>query len=96
MDDKYQLPTERQREKLCEMLAQAIIQMRSLGWAGQAEQIADLADAFHNLPREMYGWGQWDWDLFRLMLRDYQCKYFGKDKAESGYVAMLDQIRNES
>lgn len=95
MDSKYQLPTERQKEKLCAMLADAIIQMRALGWDGEAAQVADLADAFHNLPREMYGWGRWNWDFFRLSLRHYQCKYFGEDKAESGFVAMLDQIRHE-
>ncbi|MEO6907613.1 MAG: hypothetical protein ABI210_06955 [Abditibacteriaceae bacterium] len=97
MDDKYQLPSERQREKLCDMLADAMVHIRALAWAGDAkhEEIADLADAFHNLPREIYGWGTWNWDSFRRMLQNYQIKYFGEDNADEGFVAMLDKIRNE-
>jgi hypothetical protein len=102
MHEKHQLPTERQKEKLCEMLADAIDEMRALTspryfWdrSRKLEQVGELANAFHNLPREIYGWGTWDWDLFRERLCRYQCKYLGEDEAETGFVVMLDQIRNE-
>jgi len=34
------------------MMHYAFIEMRLLGWGGKAEQVADLADAFHNLPAD--------------------------------------------
>lgn len=43
--------TDAQRRKLCEMMYAAFVEMRMLGWEGKSEQAADLADAFHNLPK---------------------------------------------
>jgi hypothetical protein len=36
------------------MLYRAFLQIRMMGWAGKAEQAAELADLFHNLPQEMW------------------------------------------
>src|SRR5262245_12280316 len=44
------LLTEQQRQELCRMLFNALLEIRGLGSQGKAQQAADLADAFHNLP----------------------------------------------
>jgi aminoglycoside phosphotransferase len=64
--------------------------MRLLGWAGKAQQAADLADAFHNLPT-----GMWQVDFNLQLFRDaflvpYQQKY-PQGRARD-YVAMVDEI----
>ena len=91
------LPTPKQREMLCDMIHYAFVELRLLGWGGHGEQGADLADAFHNIPKEMYGWGGFSWSTFRGMLETYQSKWRGKG-AVSGrdYVAMLDEIRQSA
>jgi hypothetical protein len=61
---------------------------------GHSAQAADLADAFHNISKEMYGWGSFSWDMFRGMLEDCQRKWRGKtDVFGRDYVTMLDEIR---
>jgi hypothetical protein len=84
------LPTEQQRERLCDMIACAFGEVRMLGWAGRSKQAAALADAFHNLPRDMNRCGLWQWEELREVLQQYQQKY----KASRDYVAMLDEIRS--
>ncbi len=83
------LPTEQQRRRLCEMMAWAFLEIRMLGWAGHAQQAADLADAFHNLPQEMYGVGLWQWARVREELQHYQQKYGGS----RDYVGQLEEIK---
>jgi hypothetical protein len=46
--------TDQHRKKLCHLLHHALIEMRVLGWAGKSGQAADLADAFHELPKDMW------------------------------------------
>jgi hypothetical protein len=82
--------TEGQRQKLCEMLYAALIEMRMLGWAGKSEQAADLADAFHNLPT-----GMWQNDFSLIFFREsflvpYQRKY--PEERVRDYVAMVDEV----
>lgn len=84
-------PTEKQREMLCDMMHAAFIELRLLGWGGNATAAADLADAFHSLPTEMFR-GRFDWDLLRGMLGEYQRKWRGSSSGRD-YVRMLDQIR---
>jgi hypothetical protein len=69
MSEIILLPNDRQREALCDLMCRAFVDIRALGWSGRAEQAADLADAFHNLPKEMYGWGRWDMAVFRGVLQ---------------------------
>ena len=83
------LPNAEQREALCELIARAFIEARSLGYQGKSEQVADLADAFHNLPTEMYGTGLWNVEHARWMLQEYQDKY---RERPYDYVAMFDEI----
>jgi hypothetical protein len=65
---------------------EAFVELRSL----PEEQAHDLAYAFHNLPKTMYGWGSWSVESARGPLAHYQTKH----KANIGYdyVAALDAI----
>jgi hypothetical protein len=93
MADADPLPNEEQRRLLCEMIAVAFVEIRLLGWEGKAQQAADLADAFHNVPREMYGWGLWKRRTFRGGLEDYQRKYHGDSYCgRRDYLKMFDAI----
>jgi hypothetical protein len=92
MSDIVLLPNDKQREALCDMMYQAFVEIRALGWAGRAGQASDLADAFHNLPKEMYGWGRWDVEGFRQMLQHYQDKYPRAVHGGRDYLAMFDLI----
>lgn len=76
--------------KLCEILHHALVEIRLLGWSGRAAQAADLANVFHEMPHEMYGWGCFNWRLLRRTAMEYREKYPG---SLYDYVAMLDVIR---
>jgi hypothetical protein len=65
------LPTEEQRVALCDLMHNAFVELRYL----EGEQAHDLAYAFHNLPKEIYGWGGWSPDGFRARLAHYQSKH---------------------
>ncbi len=43
-----------QQQHLCEMLHCALSEIQYFTLAGKVQQAADLADAFHNLPRELW------------------------------------------
>lgn len=45
---------DKQRKALCNILHLALTEIRQLGYSGKAERAADLADAFHNLPQEIW------------------------------------------
>jgi hypothetical protein len=87
------LPTDDQRVRLHDMVAMAFVEIRLLGWAGRAEQASDLADAFHNIPREIYGWGRWSIEITRGMLQSYQDKYHNEEySGRTNYVAIFNSI----
>jgi hypothetical protein len=90
--DPDPLPNDAERRALCELLAAALVEIRSVAGGGHkgvdAVQAHDLAYAFHNLPREMYGWGTWSIAGFRGRLVHYQRKYPGG----TDFVKMLDKI----
>ena len=89
------LPTLKQREMLCDMIHHAFLELRLLGACGNGEQVSDLADAFHNIPKEMFGWGNFSWEIFRGMLETYQSKWRSKTTVTGrNYVEMLDAIRH--
>ena len=98
MEDKEardaRLLTEQERQGLCKMLFNALLEIRMLGNEGKAEQAADVADAFHNLP--IYLWSdKFSLSLFRRFLEEYQRKY--QQDGCYNYVKMLDEItRGES
>ena len=79
------------------MMHYVFVEMRALAWDSKTKQITDLADAFHNLPTEMYGIGSFDWMLLRGMLQDYQDKYHGEAYlGKRNYAQMLDEIRESA
>lgn len=80
------LPTEVQREKICDLIASAFIELRYL----DGEQAHDLAYAFHNLPKEIYGWGTWDVETMRGRLSHYQTKHLRN--LGFNYVEAFDAI----
>jgi hypothetical protein len=89
------LPTDKQREMLGELIQDAFVEIRFLGWNGKAEQAADLADAFHNISREMYGWGSFSWEVFRAVLKNYRSKWRNGDGVGTfDYAERLDEIRH--
>ncbi len=86
------MPTEEKRQKLCKMLFYALLEIRELGNSGEAEQAADVADAFHNLPA--YLWSDtFSFSFFRNFLQGYQEKY--GEKVRFNYLTMLDAITKE-
>ena len=73
------------------MVQSALVEIRLIA-ESRGKQAADLADAFHNLPREAEGWGQWDPAITRGMLREYQDTYHDEPyPGRRDYVAMLDR-----
>ena len=82
--------TDDQRQKLCELMYWAFLEIRMLGSTGKAEQAADLADAFHNLPREMWK-PDFALEEFRtFFLKDYHAKY--PEGKVRNYLADVDAI----
>ena len=82
--------TDAQRRKLCEMMYHAFVDLRLLGWAGKPEQAADLADAFHNLPNDIWH-DDFDLEFFRdSFVGVYQRKY--PEGQIRDYVSMVDEI----
>ena len=84
--------TEQERQELCKMLFNALLEIRALCWEGKAEQAANVASAFHNLP--IYLWSErFSLSLFRRFLEEYQQKY--QEVGCCDYVKMLDEITRE-
>lgn len=82
--------TEAQRRALCQMIHSAFLEIRSLGLSG-TEQAARLADAFHNLPNDLW-WDKFSLTYFRdVFLSAYQAKY-PRSGDSNDYVAMVNEI----
>ena len=56
----------------------ASIDARMAGWSGDvnAERLADLMDAIHNIPHLIQNWDQCNEDLLKSNLLDYERKWF--------------------
>lgn len=87
------LPSEKQKVQLADMIHYAFIEIRLIVAQGCGEQAADLADAFHNVSIEMFGRGVWNPKEFRSRLEDYQNKY-KKGNCDSifNYLSRFDAI----
>jgi hypothetical protein len=82
--------TDAHRRKLGELLYFALAEIRSLGCAGKSQQAADLADAFHNLPKDMWK-EEFSLEFFRdAFLAAYHEKYQGQPGRN--YVAVVNEI----
>ena len=91
MHDDAKLPTNAQRQKLCEMLQTALVEIRNLAGSGSSAQAFDLADTFHNLPK-----GMWQEDFSLSFFRDcfvavYHNKYPATGRSYD-YLAMVDRV----
>ncbi len=85
-------PTEKQILLLDEMLTCALSEIRSLAMAGNAEQAAALADAFHNLPVVMHS-EQFSFVHFRQDLDRYVRSYpFSEGKSTYDYLEMYQRV----
>jgi len=80
------LPTEEQKKALCGLMHEAFIELRYL----DGEQAHDLAYAFHNLPMEIFGWGNWSVESMRARLQYYQTKH--QSNLGFNYVAAFNEI----
>lgn len=89
------LPTPAQQRLLCEMIQRALVHVRALGWSGKAEQAADLADAFHNIPVEMYDEQVFSWERFRNELKAYESKW-GNGDSYGNFLGLLAEIENSN
>ncbi len=85
--------TDAHRKMLSELMYQAFLEVRMLGSTGKSEQAADLADAFHNLPK-----GMWEQDFSLEFFRDSFLKTY-QDKYPEGrpynYVAVVDEMLSQ-
>ena len=80
------LPNDEQRRLLCDLMAEAFTELRYF----TGDQAHDLAYAFHNLPKEIYGWGSWSAESARARLQHYQSKY--QDNVGFRYVDAFNAI----
>ena len=83
---------DKQTRLLSKMVHRALIEIRGPGRNGMAEQAADLADAFHNLPVFIFS-ESFSWSLARHCLEEYQNKYsLPKNRWPFDYLVALDKI----
>ena len=81
---------ENQRRALSRLAYVAFCDMRMLGRAGKCEQVADLAEAFHNLPLML-----WAEDFSMKCQRDFLQRYQNKHgvrQSEFDYLAEFEKI----
>jgi hypothetical protein len=88
-----ELPTERQRRLLNEVVSDALVEIRHLCRAKLSVQAEHLADVMHNIPREMYGWGGWSWQLTERLAAEYNSRWSGSESMPLfDYAARINSI----
>ncbi|WP_146151786.1 hypothetical protein [Ahniella affigens] len=91
------LPTEQQRRLLNEVVSLALVEIRHLCSLGLSNQAGDLADVMHNIPREIYGWGGWSWQLTVQLAAEYNSRWSNSESPPLlNYAARLNAIRAAS
>jgi len=92
MHPDSKMPNDTQRKKLCQMLGWAFTEIRARAAEGQGKRASDLADAFHNLPHEMWA-EHFSFSIFReAFLKPYYRNW--PTEHPHDYLAMLDEIEN--
>jgi len=82
--------SEKQTRLFGKLLQRVLIEIRGLGSQGRAQQAADLADAFHNLPVYMFS-ESFSWSILRLFVTEYQQKYsLPKECGPCDYLTILE------
>lgn len=82
--------TDLQRQQLCRLIYDALVEIRFHSWEGRAQQASDLADAFHNLPKDL-----WRDDFNLEFYRDaYLVPYDEQYPTQriKSYAAVVDKI----
>jgi hypothetical protein len=82
--------TENQRKDLSKLIHYALVEIRFLILTGKAEQAAELADGFHNIPKQM-----WDDDFSLEEFRDNYLAVYQKKFPEPelrNYVETVNKI----
>lgn len=88
--------TEEQNKALGKLLGRAFIQIRILGWGGKAEQAADLADALHNLPYDLF-YQDFSWERLIGNIETYHQKYPPNERGEYfDFLALGEQIQTNT
>lgn len=90
MHPDSRLPNDAQRRKLCDMLHEALVDIRMLAGAGHGEQASDLADAFHNLPQEIW-YDYFSISFFREAFLVPYCRKW-PDRQPRDYIALLKEV----
>lgn len=72
------------------MMYFAFVEIRTLGWSGKAKQAADLADAFHNLPNDLWKESLTLEEFRDVYLKTYQEKH--PDSLMRNFVSMADEV----
>jgi hypothetical protein len=91
------LPTERQCMLLNEVVSDALVEIRQLCALSLAVQAGELADAIHNIPREIYGWGRWSWQLSEGLAAEYHSRWSNSESPPLfNYAVRISAIRDAS
>lgn len=88
MHDDSRVPNAEQQQKLCNMLHLVLVDIRALAASGQAARASDLADAFHNLPHEMWR----DYFSISFFREAFLVPYATKWSGGWDYCGMLDEV----
>lgn len=72
------------------MLHHALVEIRMLAGSGHGQQASDLADAFHNLPQEMWC-DYFSITFFRDAFLYPYCQKWPQRKVYN-YIAMLEEV----
>jgi hypothetical protein len=81
---------EQELKYLCEMMHYAFLEIRVLCWQNKAEQAAELADVFHEIPQVMF-FSNFNMNLFIERLKVYQEKY----NPPLSYTTIINHIINK-
>lgn len=91
------LPNEQQRILLSEVVSDALVEIRQLCRAKRAAQAEDLADVMHNVPKEIYGWGAWSWQLTEGLAAEYTARWSSSESPPLfDYAARIRSIHEAS
>ncbi len=72
------LPNDAQRRALCDLFHYAFVDIRESLRDGKIQDAEALADVFHNIPHEMYGYGLWNLASVVNSLREYRAMHGGR------------------
>ena len=82
--------SEKQIRLFGSLLQRVFVDIRGLGAWGKAQQAADLADAFHNLPTFMFS-DSFSWSMLRHFVTEYQ-RMYPPPNQPCDYLRILDAI----